>query len=274
MNINSIQIQPASPDSDHDIEVESVPDDDVTSKQNEQIILEEKDSLYEKPKTITKIFKPDQSMFKDMDENFITQLPESRNSFYQTDLTTRRSAFTVPSKSKRDDNVLCKTKIMAGAPPLLENRQAIIRGRKRSYPYMPHEREAIAYCCCGSHNCKVKVIDYSSEDSETESLYSYGSVSPHEFQTTNYPSRKIYFEQSFEQNPLPTSNSEYILRKDSSEYREREETQLLKLQHNLELNKKTDPFMGYDYSENPFVCDSFDELLSDGGLYKSTSQLC
>lgn len=261
-------MQPA-PDSDQDIEVESVPDEDTAPTPT----LEQDDSLIEKPVTKTKIFRPDQEMLKNVDE-IVTHLPDHRNnSLFQNDTTVRRSAFTVPAKTNRD-NVTCKTKITKGVP-LLEDRQAIIRGRKRSFPFVPHEREAFAYCCCGSHNCKVKVIDYSSEDSETESMYSYGSVSPNDFQTTNiYPAdRKLYFEQNFEQNEQLPSSGEFVLRRESQEYRGREENEILQLQQNLGLNKKVDPFMGCDYSD-PFVCDSFDELLSDGGLYRSNSQLC
>ena len=104
---------------------------------------------------------------------------EQRNSIIYHDNTKRRSAFIVPTKI-RDNSFIQTLQNMPvshniDAEPLIS---PSFQNRKRSYPFKSREKNAIAYCCCGSHNCKIKFVDYASEDSECESSYSHDSVSP------------------------------------------------------------------------------------------------
>jgi len=217
----------------------------------------------------TKIFRPDESIFKNTSPssppnslsspNIIT---EKRNAIIYRDHTERRSAFVVPTKNNITERQVSLLDTLHTMPISSLDTDTMLpsnyRKRKRSYP---NERNAIAYCCCGSHNCKVKVLDYASEDSEGESSYSHDSGSPIDKKSSVKP-----FMVSRSSNQIDSYdflNEEFLYRRE--EYRDREENQIFNLEKNLGM--KLDPFMGYsEYNDsNPIAIDDF---LSEAGHFR------
>ena len=158
---------------------------------------------------VSEFFKPTNNLSSAPNSagNFLKRC-EKRNSIIYHDTTERRSAFSVPEKLKALHNNVqhphrgeytpssllhALQTLPVETEPLISPSQSpsspiTMTYRKRGYPFShspPTQRcsekktKTIAYCCCGSHNCKIKYIDYTSEDSEGgDSHFSHESTSP------------------------------------------------------------------------------------------------
>ena len=212
------------------------------------------------PSSRTKIFIPNESIFNStttsppLKHNIVSSnmVTEKRNAIIYRDNTERRSAFIVPAKSNLLERQVSLLDTLHTMPisSLDTDTTLPTNYRKRKRSSYVNERNAIAYCCCGSHNCKVKVVDYASEDSEGESSYSHDSGSPIDNKASSKP-----FLMSRSSNPIDSYdflNEELLYRRE--DYRDREESQFFNLEKNLGM--KLDPFMGYN-DANPMAIDDF-----------------
>ncbi|XP_066931683.1 ETS domain-containing protein Elk-4-like [Clytia hemisphaerica] len=228
--------------------------------------------------TKTKIFRPDESLsryFATADpsipqekvtkaEKISTPLKirDTRNSIIYHDSTQRRSAFFVPEKSvgiirENAPSLIQALQTMPLSPVSSETQvtrsPTYQENRKRSYPFPAkstiREKNAIAYCCCGSHNCKIKYVDYASEESECESSYSRESISP--IAVMEKPKKTTLSMMNSRTNYIDSYGlhdfHEESIRKELRElkdYREREKNEIMIMKQSLG-GSKLDPFMGY-----------------------------
>ena len=206
---------------------------------------------YSAPPTKTKIFRPNESILQNIPPINTKSTAETKNTILYKDDSTHRSAFVVPCKDQM--NVINRFQQTLSSGQYESDIQQQFSKRKRCYPFLK-ERNAIAYCCCGSHNCKIKVMDYASDDSEADS---YGSTSPLENKITHRLD-----ELRHRVNNVNEPYDDFILRRNCEEYKEREDSQIIKLKRTLDM--KFDPFMGYNGSFQ-----AIDDYFSDINLFRS-----
>ena len=222
---------------------------------------------------------------------------EKRNSIIYHDTTERRSAFSVPEKLKALHNnahrlhrgeytpssllhALQTLPVETDSPisPSPSPSSPIATAyRKRGYPLThssPMQRcsekktKTIAYCCCGSHNCKIKYIDYASEDSEGgESHFSHESTSPPAVDKSSIKPFAVLTPRSsyyIDSNGIGVDllHEDYTIRRElkglkehhHGSSRDHEQNPIFILKSNS--GTKFDPFMGYKDSA-PIVEDLF-----------------
>lgn len=244
--------------------------------------------------TKTKIFLPDDSLFnkftspsnnnsycKEATKGFfkttsmLNRCNDQRSSIIYHDTTERRSAFSVPDKLSRSyshhspreytpSSLLHALQTLpVESDPLLSSSSSPAKSeyRKRVYPFNASQRcekKTIAYCCCGSHNCKIKYFDYTSDDSEGgESHFSHESTSPPVEKALKpfvMPHRSNHIDGV---NVDYLNDEEYAIRRELKElrdHRDQEQNHIFILKSNV--GSKFDPFMGYKDSA-PVVEDLF-----------------
>lgn len=198
--------------------------------------------------TKTKIFKPEELLNKRIHfQSSLSYAPmllgKSCDSFMNRD-ADRRSAF----KAIKTNEEACKTKIYRSMPLLdrmqpteLKKESLVSSARKRKYP-----GDTCQCSACTPHGGST-----SDDASECES---YGSMSPREL-IVHHADMKNY--SSFKK----SQNEEFIIRKETrKDLRDKQERNILELQQKLQLNRRVDPFMGYDYLRHDTDTIRYDSL--------------
>ena len=251
--------------------------------------------------TKTKIFRPDDLLFNQFvssnnnnnnNKNAASATTaamlkrcEKRNSIIYHDTTERRSAFSVPEKlrglhhQRLNREEYTSSSLLHALQMLPVETDTLISStpsplspmattyRKRGYPFTSAtakrcENETIAYCCCGSHNCKIKYIDYASEDSEGgESHFSHESTSPPVEKSAKpfllSPRSNHHIHKDGAESSVDYLHEECLIRRELKglkDYRDHEQSPIFILKSNG--GTKFDPFMGYKDSA-PIVEDLF-----------------
>jgi len=173
----------------------------------------------------TKIFKPNELMVKTLNQLECNVIPKTR-----IDLSSpknRPSAFFIPAKrSKVNDGISYITYTSDQSPnTTTQNKSQILSNlaiRKRV-----HETEEMK---------PISITSTIDDTNEIESFYTYDVIPPRANEYKLYSSL------------TSKSQDEFILRRENRrEFIEKHERDIYKLQHQLTLNQRSDPFMGCTY---------------------------